>query len=163
MVFKVDFRSDDPAAHILSIRSYAPIEIREYGRKHKVATMEKLFYMVRSRGYWDRRKACKARLTERTLGMLGESPIYWEDKRINYGSSEHLQLLEEFVWMKFEQNPEARAALLSTGDEEIVCEDEAEGPRPPIEGWSLCCILTDIRTYYRKEGPSVGVLQMASP
>lgn len=77
---------------------------------------------------------------------FGYEFVWWRGKAIKYGSVEHFKLNERAIRAKFEQNPEAMAALLSTKGKKITHElGGEENPRTCLPKKAFCDILTRIR------------------
>lgn len=76
--------------------------------------------------------------------------VYWDGKAIPYNSEAHRELIAEFIWAKFEQNPDLMEALLATGTEEIVHRVGPEDPDTSLPTELFCQILTDIRLTHQK-------------
>ena len=71
---------------------------------------------------------------------------WWQGRAISYGSLEHHRLIERAIRAKFEQNEEARKALLAT--EGMTLTHDLGYPDPPntsIPARVFCDILTRIR------------------
>ncbi len=78
--------------------------------------------------------------------------VWWKGKKIIYGSTEHYALNERAIRAKFEQNPEAMAALLSTKGKKITHElGGEENPKTCLPKAKFCRILTKIREEKLKE------------
>lgn len=71
--------------------------------------------------------------------------VYWDGKVIQFGSPEHLAVLDSFIRAKFKQNKEAMEILLSTEGMEITHEIGPENPKTSLPKEKFCEILTRIR------------------
>jgi len=77
---------------------------------------------------------------------FGSKIIWWNGEEIEYGSVEHHNLIERAMRAKFEQNPGAMEALLSTRGKEITHElGGIENPNTSLPKKVFCEILTRIR------------------
>ncbi|NOQ68339.1 hypothetical protein GQ568_02775 [Patescibacteria group bacterium] len=83
---------------------------------------------------------------------FGSKFIWWNDEEIEYGSVKHHNLIERAIRAKFEQNPGAMEALVSTKGKEITHElGEIENPNTSLPKKIFCEILTRIREEKLKE------------
>ncbi len=83
---------------------------------------------------------------------FGYEFVWWKGKAIKYGSDEHYKLNERAIRAKFEQNPEAMVALLSTKGKKITHELGGEESRTTCLPKAVFCdILTRIREEKLKE------------
>lgn len=72
--------------------------------------------------------------------------VWWRGRVINYGSSEHHELIEQAIRAKFQQNKEAMQALLATQGLELIHDlGEPESPNTSLPAKIFCEILTKIR------------------
>ena len=69
---------------------------------------------------------------------------YWDNRRLVWGSPEHLQFLEAAVRASFLFNPVALALLFSTRGTELIYEPETLA-YVPFPGERLCRVLESIR------------------
>jgi predicted NAD-dependent protein-ADP-ribosyltransferase YbiA (DUF1768 family) len=77
---------------------------------------------------------------------FGNKLIWWNGEEIEYGSVEHHNLIERAMRAKFEQNPGAMKALISTKGKEITHElGGIENPNTSLPKEVFCEILTRIR------------------
>lgn len=74
-----------------------------------------------------------------------------DGRRIEYGSLEHYKESELAIRAKFDQNPEAMKALLSTKGKKIIHEIGPESPNTCLPKEVFCDILTRIRDEKLKE------------
>jgi predicted NAD-dependent protein-ADP-ribosyltransferase YbiA (DUF1768 family) len=74
--------------------------------------------------------------------------VYWSDKSIEFGSTEHHKAIARAIRAKFKVNPMARQALLETGDA-ILEIDHIERKNTSLPGGVFCRILMDLRTEIR--------------
>jgi len=81
------------------------------------------------------------------LGSTSERQfVWWNGEKINFGSSQHQELIERAIRAKFEQNPEAMRALLATVGEEITHDlGKPESPNTSLPAKTFCDILMRIR------------------
>jgi len=72
--------------------------------------------------------------------------VWWKEKAIPYGSSEHRQLIERAIHAKFEQNNDARRTLLAS-EGMVLTHDlgHPESPNAILPAKVFCDILTGIR------------------
>jgi predicted NAD-dependent protein-ADP-ribosyltransferase YbiA (DUF1768 family) len=91
-------------------------------------------------------------LEAKDLGKEAECMfVYWDGRKIKFGSDEHHSLIEEFIWAKFEQYCDLQCRLVSTGDEPIVHRVGPPNPRTSLPNDLFVSILMDIRSAYQKE------------
>lgn len=77
---------------------------------------------------------------------FGYEFVWWRGKAIKYGSTSHYELNERAIRAKFEQNPEAMDALLSTKGKKITHElGGVESRTTCLPKAVFCDILTRIR------------------
>jgi predicted NAD-dependent protein-ADP-ribosyltransferase YbiA (DUF1768 family) len=72
--------------------------------------------------------------------------VWWKGRAIPYGSLEHHQLIEQAIRAKYQQNPEAMAALVATEGMTLI--HDVGHPDPPntsLPREVFCDILTRIR------------------
>lgn len=83
---------------------------------------------------------------------FGYEFVWWKGKAIKYGSAEHYALNERAIRAKFEQNPEAMEALLSTKGKKIIHELGGEESKTTCLPKAVFCdILTRMREERLKE------------
>ncbi|MEK9158470.1 MAG: hypothetical protein AAB673_00520 [Patescibacteria group bacterium] len=72
--------------------------------------------------------------------------VWWKGQAIPYGSTEHHQLIERAIRAKFEQNQEAKDALLATKGMTLMHDlGRPEPPNTSLPAAVFCDILTRIR------------------
>lgn len=83
---------------------------------------------------------------------FGQKFVWWKGRKIIYGSAEHYALNERAIRAKYQQNPEAMEALLSTKGKKITHElGGEENPKTCLPKAEFCRILTKIRDEKLKE------------
>lgn len=72
--------------------------------------------------------------------------VWWRGETIPFGSSRHHLLIERAIKAKFEQNPEAMAALRATAGLTLIHDlGHPESPTTSLPATVFCAILTRIR------------------
>lgn len=91
-----------------------------------------------------------AGITAKRLGInIAPDSVWWKHQPIPYGSAEHRNLIERAIRAKYEQNSEAKDALLATKGMALTHElDEPDSISLPRE--IFCCILMKIREEFLK-------------
>jgi len=99
-------------------------------------------------GHLNRQKAFESVGAEaKRLGGRAERKfIWWNGKIIAYGTPEHHQLIERAIRAKFEQNKDAKTALLATTGMELTHDvGQPDPPNTSLPAKVFCDILTRIR------------------
>ncbi len=81
--------------------------------------------------------------------------VYWEGKSIIPDSKEHYELIEQAIRAKFEQNKEAKEALISSMGIELSNNEGNSGGKHKIPPEIFCEILTKIRDEFVQKASSI--------
>lgn len=145
MFLNISSQSDDWRARRLSNFSTDPFVIDD----EEIASVEGFIQGTKfPEGHPTRQQAFQAAgVKAKRLGKEVERKfVWWKGKAITYGSTEHHQLIERAIRAKFEQNPEAKKALLATKG--MILTHDLGSPEPPntsLPATVFCDILTRIR------------------
>lgn len=100
---------------------------------------------------------------EKNLKQGKDVSVYHNGETIEYRSLKHLELIESAIRAKFDQNPEAKALLLSTGTAELThkLSDRPENPYTSLPARAFCMILTQLRAEYRTEAAGTNQINLS--
>lgn len=90
-------------------------------------------------------------LAKSNIGSL----VYWEGKSIIPDSKEHYKIIKQAIRAKFEQNKEAKEALISTIGIELSNNEGNVGGKHKIPPEIFCEILTKLRNEFVKKTSSI--------
>lgn len=83
---------------------------------------------------------------KRLGGRAERKFVWWKNEIIAYGTPEHHQLIERAIRAKFEQNKDAKTALLATSGMKLTHDvGEPDPPNTSLPAHVFCDILTRIR------------------
>lgn len=153
-IVNVNSGSPDETERKLSNFAEAPVLVFDGEETIEAKTVENLIQMMKF-PYDDPRRGQALELAPLEAQKLGRKAdnnfVYWDGERIPYGSPGHRDLLQEFICLKFDQNPEFLKLLLATGNKEITHEVGPGNPNTSLPKEVFCNILTGIREYYQNQ------------
>jgi len=138
-------RSEDLTERILSNFSRHPFNLFGF----EIASVEGFIQGIKFPLKDPRRETAfkLAGMGAKKIGIQAENKYVWLDLmgKLSYGSKEHYEIIEMAIKAKFQQNPDAMQALLSTGEKKITHEVGPESPQTSLPKKLFCEILTEIR------------------
>jgi predicted NAD-dependent protein-ADP-ribosyltransferase YbiA (DUF1768 family) len=154
MVLNANFGSQDEMERILSNFYPAPTRVLDQDEEITAPTVENLIQAIKF-GYEDPRRQQALSLPPLRAKKLGQEAegayVFWDGSKIPFGTTEHHELIFEFLWAKFEQNVELRCRLVWTDHEEIVHHVGPPNPRTSLPNELFAEMLMDLRWEMREK------------